>query len=460
MDDLLIILPGILGSTLSLDGKEIWGLGSGLIAASLVSFGRNFERLVLPDGVGDEDPGDGVVPTGLMPSAQIIPGFWNLVNGYTELSHFLKSKFALVHATEKQAGNYIEFAYDWRLSNKLNGQRLAACAEHELERWRNHSKRPEAKLIFVCHSMGGLVARWFIEVLGGKELTRKLITIGTPYMGSINALENIANGFAPGFGRLRIRLDGILRSLPSVHQLLPTYKCVADDKGQMLSLMEADIPNLSRRNISQARSFHERIGETASRTAPYQLFALKGISQPTSQSVRVGATRVEIIRSYNGKDLAGDGTVPRPSAHPPEWEDEGASVFYGQQHGALQTNSDTLQQVFGILTGNLGQFQGGAQIGLDLPGQVALGDGLVVRAVSPDGDPTLPLQVELIHETGSSVGRELMNTGGDGSYSALFKTLPAGGIQIIVSSASTKRPIDPVLGLVLIWDDRFEEMLE
>ena len=48
--------------------------------------------------------------------------------------------------------------------------------------------------------MGGLVARWFLEVLGGWEVTRRLITIGTPYQGAIGALDTLCNGVAKGVG--------------------------------------------------------------------------------------------------------------------------------------------------------------------------------------------------------------------------------------------------------------------
>ena len=35
-----------------------------------------------------------------------------------------------------------------------------------LERWRHATKNPNAKLIFICHLMGGHIARYFLEVLG------------------------------------------------------------------------------------------------------------------------------------------------------------------------------------------------------------------------------------------------------------------------------------------------------
>ena len=44
-----------------------------------------------------------------------------------------------------------------------------------LERWRQSTGNPDAKLVFICHSMGGLVARYFPVPPGGRRLTSKLL---------------------------------------------------------------------------------------------------------------------------------------------------------------------------------------------------------------------------------------------------------------------------------------------
>ena len=53
-----------------------------------------------------------------------------------------------------------------------NGRRLKALVEPALERWRGRGGRyADARVIFICHSMGGLVARWYIQREGGAEVT-------------------------------------------------------------------------------------------------------------------------------------------------------------------------------------------------------------------------------------------------------------------------------------------------
>ena len=63
-------------------------------------------------------------------------------------------------------------------------RRLKEQTDRWLWEWRRES--PEAKLILVGHSMGGLVARYFLECLEGWRDTRQLVTFGTPYRGSLN----------------------------------------------------------------------------------------------------------------------------------------------------------------------------------------------------------------------------------------------------------------------------------
>jgi triacylglycerol esterase/lipase EstA (alpha/beta hydrolase family) len=47
----------------------------------------------------------------------------------------------------------------------------------KLSRWQQIV--PDAQVIYICHSMGGLIARYYLDVLGGHATARRLITIGT-----------------------------------------------------------------------------------------------------------------------------------------------------------------------------------------------------------------------------------------------------------------------------------------
>ena len=67
MRDLVVVLPGILGSTLAKHGKLVWAPSAGSVLRAIRSFGRSITNLGLPEGIGDDHPGDDVTASGLMP---------------------------------------------------------------------------------------------------------------------------------------------------------------------------------------------------------------------------------------------------------------------------------------------------------------------------------------------------------------------------------------------------------
>lgn len=455
MTDLLVIIPGITGSVLSHNGKEVWGLSGEAVVGNLLSLGRNLKRLKLPEGIGDSEPDDGVQATRLMPDLHLLPGLWT-IDGYGKLEEHLRDRFTLTAVTEEQPGNLLLFPYDWRLSNVVSAKRLARVAERELDRWRAHSNNPEAKLVLICHSMGGLVARWFLEMKDGAEITRRLITIGTPYQGSINALDTLVNGFSKGLGPLRFNMTELVRSFPSMYQLLPTYPSTDVGSGQLQKLSDVAVPHLESERVRDAAGFHQRISNAVRGHNEYDLSVIKGHVQPTALSARIKGDRIEPLRTYKGEDLRGDGTVPRGSSHPPEWTNGDAdAIFAAQKHGSLQNTDGVLDQLYGVLTGHLGKWMGGERVGLDMPTIVSAGDAIPVTAISDGGDDTLALQASIADESGAPcMEPELMNNAGDGRYAVELKALKPGSYRITVGSAVPQRPVDAVTDIAVVWEDR------
>jgi hypothetical protein len=76
MADVVVVIPGITGSVLARDG-DVWALSASAIASGLFSVGRSLRRLKLPEGIGDDEPDDRVVATGLMPDLHVLPGVWS-----------------------------------------------------------------------------------------------------------------------------------------------------------------------------------------------------------------------------------------------------------------------------------------------------------------------------------------------------------------------------------------------
>jgi hypothetical protein len=116
MRDLIVVIPGILGSVLEREGKEVWGLSGHAMIDNLLGLGRNIQHLALPQGIGDQKPNDGVSVTSLMPDLHMLPGLW-AIDGYGQLVNGLKGRFTLNEASTNQPGNLLLFPDDWRLSN-------------------------------------------------------------------------------------------------------------------------------------------------------------------------------------------------------------------------------------------------------------------------------------------------------------------------------------------------------
>ena len=56
MSDVIVLIPGILGSVLVKDGREVWGASESSVASNLMTFGKALRALELPHGIGHDDP--------------------------------------------------------------------------------------------------------------------------------------------------------------------------------------------------------------------------------------------------------------------------------------------------------------------------------------------------------------------------------------------------------------------
>jgi len=215
----------------------------------------HIKDLRLSDDPADvEDLGDGITATRLLPDTHLLPGLWK-IDGYTQTTRVIQNAFLL------KTGNYFEFAYDWRRDCRVAAKQLARKSHAWLQAWRQRSGKKDAKLILIAHSMGGLIARHFLEVLDGWRSTRALITFGTPYRGSLNALSFLSNGFAMSVGSLPlVDLSEALRSFTSLYQLLPIYPCYDPGDGRLVRTGEVvGIPGVDANRAAAALNFHREI---------------------------------------------------------------------------------------------------------------------------------------------------------------------------------------------------------
>ena len=73
---LIVIIPGITGSALTLNGEEMWSSKPTSILGALVTLGKRLRKLQLPKDIGDQTPDDGVEAATLISHLHFIPGLW------------------------------------------------------------------------------------------------------------------------------------------------------------------------------------------------------------------------------------------------------------------------------------------------------------------------------------------------------------------------------------------------
>lgn len=352
--DLVVFVPGILGSRLTRNGKDVWALSLQALLG-LRHPTRLWRDFALPAGIGDARPQGrhAVRPEGLLTTPSVLPGLLSHLGYQAPHLGYPNMRAALGVPDPEQ---FLTFAYDWRQSNRLSAADLARTVETALDRWRplarkRHPGSDPARVVLLCHSMGGLIARHYLEALNGRETARALVTIGTPHRGAAKALRVLtghARPPAPGQRRARRwigeRLVELCRTFPSVAQLLPVYAAVTrPGSSRWLTLADVDVPGLERDLVREAFAFHNDFtkakdaNEANLTTGGYRVAAMGGRLHPTLHGVTLSQETLDFRTSLApGQTWTGDGTVPEESAFA-KWalRGMGDGLWTGHRHSAL-----------------------------------------------------------------------------------------------------------------------------
>ena len=279
----------------------------------------------------------------------LIPGLWK-IDGYGEIEKFLTSTFDV-----EIGKNYHPFPYDWRRDNRASALRLQEQSRSWLDSWRRQSGNDKAQLVLIGHSMGGLIARYFVEALEGWRDTRAVVTFATPYYGSLNALDFLLHGFRQGVGLFSVDLSKLMQSFTSVHQLVPLYRCVYGADGRAVAPAKASLPGWKPEWTKNLIEFQDTMEKAAAANRADQSFVSKaliyrpivGTDQPTKQSATIDGKKVDLHTDRGGSDEGGDGTVPLLSAALAGTEDY--RTFAPERHARLQNYNPMLDHLKGVL---------------------------------------------------------------------------------------------------------------
>ncbi|MEQ9367459.1 MAG: lecithin--cholesterol acyltransferase [Coleofasciculus chthonoplastes F3-SA18-01] len=360
MRDVVVVVPGIMGSVLQKDGKDLWTAVRQVSKAVAPAAGQSFDSLLINgDNPELDELEDGIKATQLTTVPGIIAGLIK-TGDYKAIRKMFTENFQIIpgEIDSNKPANYFEFPYDWRRDNRVAARRLKKLIDCKLRLWRDHSGAEDAKVILLAHSMGGLVARYYLEVLNGWYDCRLLITFGTPHRGSILALNYLSNGHKIGLQDL----TALVRSFTSIYQLLPIYP-VINANGASYRVSElAGLPYIDQKNAEEALAFHREIEAAVEQHETdadylknrYEIIPVVGIGQPTLQSATWFQEKLFCDESP-APDMSlplntGDGTVPRVSSVPIELTNKFREIVIGERHSCLQENKILLSHIYQLLS--------------------------------------------------------------------------------------------------------------
>ena len=248
----IIVIPGFLGSKLvdSTSGVTVWGAFGFGAADPATPAGAQLIALPMEEGKELSELRDGVAPAGALDRVVVsflgfpvqLNSYYNIlsalgVGGYKdeELGRSGAIDYGNDHFT------CFQFPYDWRRDIVETARELDRFIQEKRRYIKEETRKRygiddyEPKFDIVAHSMGGLVARYYLRY-GGTELpmddtplrptwagarfVEHAIMIAPPNAGTLEALTDLVQGDKPGFF-FPYYSPAILGTMPAVYQLLP-----------------------------------------------------------------------------------------------------------------------------------------------------------------------------------------------------------------------------------------------
>lgn len=337
MAEVVILLPGIMGSELLKDGRLIW---PGTPSEILLPYSK-MQELLDPDlQVGD-----------IIRSVSIS-------NQYDSLIDALK-KCEFDEDGEK--ATLLTCPYDWRKDNRLASERLA-----NLVKSARAAHGGSVIINLVAHSMGGLVSRYFLESgdynddnCPGFANIKRLVTIGTPHRGAPLALCAALGQTKRLFlSATQVKTLANREEFTALYQLMPppsepflwnTDPAARLDPASPHQPDVATLLGLMPKSLDNAATFHAAL-DVSRKPDNVTYFCFVGTRQSTIGNVQANFANPEDFRP-TGVEIAngGDGTVP-------SWSSSFIGVqqlAVGGDHGSLYKTPDVLRTL-GALLGKQG----------------------------------------------------------------------------------------------------------
>lgn len=335
MKQIAVLIPGIMGSELRLDGEIIW---PGPFRSLIFSYA--------------------LMPQLLDPNLEAT----DVIRRYSISKQYAAIIDDLHTCGFREDGappTLFVCPYDWRKTVASAAAALSKLLDKIVALYQNE----EISIMLIGHSMGGLVARYYLESgdyvqNAAINKIKTLIALGTPHRGAPKALTAALGLEKPLFlsAAQARELSSDARYPGLYHLLPPPGEPFAWNRARETAFGEIDIYQpevadalgLVRENLDAARTFHAKLDLTK-RPPGVRYFFFVGTSHKTITHValtRDGANyRVQKIETEDG----GDGTVPAWSANLTGSQNQ----VVGGEHGTIYKNGD-LRRTLAVLLGKAG----------------------------------------------------------------------------------------------------------
>lgn len=377
----LVFIPGFMGSKLCSvsDEKVVWPtLRHQKVRLSREAASGAGTRTLKPCGVID----------------QLFHFLGWKFDQYGNLKNYLISdlnyKFCDVQSAGKLKNcNLIFFGYDWRMPISHNVEKLHQLLDQRLV--------AGATIDVLAHSMGGLIARGYIQFMSSRPArirheTGRFITLGTPHLGSLDVFEALFEGVQNEVGlSILVELNGwlaegetgtsslrrTLTSFPGIYDMLPDYSslqrspgCCFLRRGAKSEKFDPFDPDIWKRFIWFQDVFSEKkdrdfLLQQLSRAKKFRTQTLnQALPASIETDMRLIAnadvqTRTRVVVNGESGSLSrfvfksGDGTVPFASAT--GGRDAGALGIYASDgsHQYIFDNDITRQNLRNFLIGGV-----------------------------------------------------------------------------------------------------------
>src|SRR3989344_463427 len=381
----IIFLPGVAGSELYCKDSNAW---PGWLTQRIT--GGNFDKLYIDD--------KGKQACNIVPLRSIrgglefdlsFLGVWHLFDVYDPFFDYMDNDGYSLEENKESGLRYYDFAYDWRMDN----HRTAELLDDQIDKALKENKAD--KVILYAHSMGGVVAKLYMNDPKNAKKVAAVVFMGTPHHGSPMPYYAYTNGYNFGNSKLSdTTMWELMGNWQAGYQLIPSYSFIQDSESGEFWPMEKiygtswiseqeyshylDDPNNykiryglpNQKYAKEVIAFQEELGDTLPQYEDVEYDLIEGVAQDTVQyfigtlewkdDIDFGdAPKRPVLKLEKVITKQGDGTVPARGA---EIKGLTSHATVEADHGSIPSNTVTQSILTSLRKGILNEEKRAADV--------------------------------------------------------------------------------------------------